>query len=149
MTTPTSPKAEAELLPCPCCGCKTAEVNHGYRDQQQFFYVTCEDCDVSIGWEPLAETAIRQWNTRYSAASSSVSLSRWIPVSERLPNENISVLAIGGKLTRPKVINFNNEKEGPLWSSTHPARGFWDDGYYMTDDVTHWQPLPPPPTEQS
>ena len=60
---------------------------------------------------------------------------RWIPVSERLPDNWESVLTIDiSKSTRDMVTAFYNP-EIRLWSS-HFSCDLW---------VTHWMPLPEPP----
>ena len=60
---------------------------------------------------------------------------KWIPVSERLPDNWESVLTIDiSKSTRDMVTAFYNP-ETSLWS-THFSCDLW---------VTHWMPLPEPP----
>ena len=60
---------------------------------------------------------------------------RWIPVSERLPDNWESVLTIDiSKSTRDMVTAFYNQ-ETSLWS-THFSCDLW---------VTHWMPLPESP----
>ena len=60
---------------------------------------------------------------------------RWVPVSERMPDNWESVLTIDiSKSTRDMVTAFYNP-ETSLWS-THFSCDLW---------VTHWMPLPEPP----
>lgn len=67
-----------------------------------------------------------------------ITIQEWIPVAERLPNyfEHVLINAPGNK---PSV-------------TVHEAHlrkdGLWDAGLYRYDmeDVTHWMPLPQPPT---
>lgn len=60
---------------------------------------------------------------------------RWIPVSERLPDNWESVLTIDiSKSTQDVVTAFYNP-ETSRWS-THVSCDLW---------VTHWMPLPEPP----
>jgi hypothetical protein len=67
---------------------------------------------------------------------------RWIPVSERLPDDGEGVLISGDDISflRGVGIAFHVTKI-PQWST--------DDGYYFHGDsykrVTHWMPLPIPP----
>lgn len=68
---------------------------------------------------------------------------RWIPVSERLPQEWWPVLGL---------IQYHDEKEPPaqqvLW---YLGNGHWREtwrGDMIESDVTHWMPLPEPPKEE-
>ena len=65
---------------------------------------------------------------------------KWIPVTERLPEEWWPVLGL---------IQFHDEKEPPvqqvLW---YLGNGHWREtwrGDMIESDVTHWTPLPEPP----
>jgi hypothetical protein len=66
---------------------------------------------------------------------------RWIPVSERLPEENVSVLVFtkDGKFDRAGMHVAILDEDGE-W---YPSHG---DGY-MFPVVTHWMPLPEPPND--
>lgn len=68
-------------------------------------------------------------------------LPRWIPVSERLPEENVSVLVFtkDGKFDRAGMHVAILDEDGE-W---YPSHG---DGY-MFPVVTHWMPLPEPPND--
>lgn len=65
--------------------------------------------------------------------------SRWIPVSERLPEVNESVFAYNGRTCA--IAYFNR---------LHEHWRLLDDPGYLIDDVTHWQPIliPSPPGSQ-
>lgn len=63
---------------------------------------------------------------------------RWIPVSERLPEDENHVLAA----TRNKKGNYNIVKA----YYCHDM-GVWAAG--MNNNVTHWMPLPPEPPKES
>ena len=67
---------------------------------------------------------------------------KWIPVTERLPQEWWPVLGL---------IQYHDEKEPPaqqvLW---YLGNGHWREtwrGDMIESDVTHWMPLPQPPRE--
>lgn len=68
---------------------------------------------------------------------------RWIPVTERLPQEWWPVLGL---------IQFCDKEEPPaqqvLW---YLGNGHWREtwkGNMVESDVTHWMPLPEPPKEE-
>lgn len=65
---------------------------------------------------------------------------RWIPVTERLPDENnrwVLCLCVGGAM---EVLRFDYTMRN--WDSQYPRR------CYMEKYVTHWMPLPEPPKEE-
>lgn len=74
---------------------------------------------------------------------------RWIPVTERMPDEDDEVLVLIG--ADCFVMRLVNKDKPDVWH--------WDGSYYMewqnfngTEhadicDVTHWMPLPQPPKE--
>ena len=70
---------------------------------------------------------------------------RWIPVTERLPEYGVRVLATDmyegddytGIWTREE---YKDDADG-CWYDDH---GWW----HAIDDVTHWMPLPEPPKEE-
>ena len=116
-----------ELQPCPFCGgtkiCTEKGINLNY----------CDNCS--------AESNVEHWNTRpiedalRKRIAELESAQRWVPVSERLPDNWESVLTIDiSKSTRDMVTAFYNP-ETSLWS-THFSCDLW---------VTHWMPLPEPP----
>ena len=70
--------------------------------------------------------------------ASSVTIQKWIPVTERLPKEGESVLVFG----------YWHEKFQPLMCYLSPHRkGEWFTTVagQQVYDVTHWMPLPEPP----
>ena len=74
---------------------------------------------------------------------------RWIPVTERMPEEDEDVLVFNG--AECFVMALVNKDKTDVWH--------WDGSYYMewqnfngtqhadVCDVTHWMPLPQPPKE--
>lgn len=58
---------------------------------------------------------------------------RWVPVSERLPNEGQAVLYSGHVCIGPFLGRYED--------STFYGRA----GFLHVSDVTHWMPLPPEP----
>jgi hypothetical protein len=69
---------------------------------------------------------------------------RWIPVSERLPEEGVSVLVWLADRSRA-VVAYRRDK---WWDGTDEELNFHS--YTKVDDAeapTHWMPLPPEPPE--
>ena len=108
-----------ELKPCPFCGgtkiCTEKGINLNY----------CDNCS--------AESNVEHWNTRPIEDALNARIAeleaaqRWIPVSERLPEEKQSVLAL--------------DRTGTAyhWEYSRSLSNIFV-GYY-----THWMPLPEPP----
>lgn len=70
------------------------------------------------------------------AAIAAADAAAWIKISDKLPDDNQDVLVA----TYERIVTadtFNMDDEGGYFSIT-------DDG-----DVTHWQPLPAPPTKEA
>jgi hypothetical protein len=61
---------------------------------------------------------------------------RWIPVSERLPDHKQSVLAVADREVTNTYYDVNFRK----WSQ---SKYYW----FPEGEVTHWMPLPEPPEE--
>lgn len=64
---------------------------------------------------------------------------RWIPCSERMPEENnrwVLCLCVSGAM---EVLKFDYTMWN--WDAQYPGR------CYMENYVTHWMPLPEPPKE--
>lgn len=82
-----------------------------------------------------------------------VTIQRWIPVTERLPEDRASVLChyngVFGQITR--IARFANCLESVNQYVFYDVKrsGFYiydsEIGYYEVNDVTHWMPLPEPP----
>ena len=64
---------------------------------------------------------------------------RWIPVTERLPEDNERVLTLGPK-GGIQVCRFRDSTPLLKWH-------FWTAGNARIATVTHWMPLPHPPKE--
>lgn len=66
-------------------------------------------------------------------AAMAAAVPRWVPVSERIPDEGVPVLAyIWDRIERAVL-------EGGTWCSGNNE--------WMTECATHWMPLPPPSKE--
>ena len=56
---------------------------------------------------------------------------KWIPVTERLPEQGQEVVVYDGGVIKPKVFCYL----------------FWDKNFTSWTRITHWMPLPEPPKE--
>lgn len=84
---------------------------------------------------------------------------KWIPVTERLPEEDGRYLTLYPLKTKPriwrhKVYGFAKDLvEVDKYEFNEHKSGFYgydgEYGYYEDKDVTHWMPLPEPPKEEN
>jgi len=76
----------------------------------------------------------------------------WIPVTERLPKEYETVLVATDGAVSAGEIRFPFESEGPeepwwmVFKDRRDTSPSWA-GMVSLNDVTHWMPLPAPPTD--
>lgn len=101
-----------------------------YRNNEPGRYDEYED--------PFTQFAWRAWQAAQP---------QWIPVSERLPTygDNVLIVADGEIETENQVFEFKKGK----FSSSDFFESNKDDGiYYYIREITHWMPLPAPPTNQ-
>lgn len=73
--------------------------------------------------------ALKAENARLRAAA------RWIPVGERLPDDNLSVLIY-------------IEEDNAILEAVYAHGIFWETSDFGLEGVTHWRPLPDPPEVQ-
>lgn len=73
---------------------------------------------------------------------------KWISVEERLPELDRGVLVYYGNLVRSYV--YVAEMKRHYDSETREWMDDWVEGpsAIVTEDVTHWMPLPDPPSER-
>lgn len=107
----------------------------------------------------LAEVALFLTNqcgkTDYSQtiedACSELSKHRWIPIEERLPEEDENVLVLIG--TECSVMRIVNRDKTDVWHWDGSYCMMWanwnDTEYADICDASHWMPLPEPPQEVS
>lgn len=77
-------------------------------------------------------------------------MSEWISIKNKLPDKNGEVLVSDGKEVWIKQFIATPDS---FCAFTKPSFCYWDnsgDGYYIKTRqvITHWMPLPPPPTEK-
>lgn len=118
--------------------------------QKEFFLlVGSSDIETFAGLDRACEA--------YAAALAEIEKLRkaqvpeqWIPVSERLPEHGIRVLAHG---------TYDNHPTSSFQLTAEVLGGRWNESPWIPSDtghlndwphviITHWQPLPAPPTPQ-
>jgi hypothetical protein len=112
-----------ELKPCPFCGAHAAWLTGR---------VGCESCEI---WSRNEST----WNLRDA--------SQWIPVSDRLPPDETSVVIFKDG----DIMIGELRWDVPHFEDNYSAFRYWDnpndDGQdWEWDSVTHWMPLPGVPS---
>lgn len=128
------------LRECPFCG-KNMQKRDWEPDSE--YIVWCQNCGA-IGPNELAiERSDEMWNLRRPEAELRARIAeleaqtRWIPVSERLPEDNVRVLIFDGN----GVAEAKHALSVKQWKTP--------DGYYYHglgyDWITHWMPFPEPP----
>lgn len=70
---------------------------------------------------------------------------RWVPITERLPDWNGEVMVVRKTRSRPEIVCFNNEPSNSRYGY-EILRGFWDK-VCINEEVSHWRPMPEPPEE--
>ena len=141
----------SELKACPFCGTSVVGIEHDglYR------WVECGNMDCNAAGKVFAfltdvgnadHIVANNWNTRPIEDGLRAELARltaelaelrektrWIPVSERLPEDSGQYIC---------AIRYNEEPK-KTWVEQRFWNIFWWDMY--TSIVTHWMPLPEPP----
>lgn len=92
----------------------------------------CVPGETCVNCRYIAQTDCMERLTADYMVANGVTVQKWIPVSERLPEENTAVLTY-----RESGINVEFR-----WH-----RG-WDNDEFTPCPVTHWMPLPTPPKEE-
>jgi len=87
-------------------------------------------------WEKEANEALKKFQTTVANKP------RWIPVTERLPDQNSGslyiCLIVGGEYDQLSWYELCDFAEGQFWIKDELYEG----------NVTHWMPLPDPPKEE-
>jgi prefoldin subunit 5 len=87
-------------------------------------------------YEEQIETLQRKTEQLESALEAEREKHRFIPVSERLPeNGDECLLVVDGEYVSEGIYSHNDERD------------YWINGFGFVDNVTHWQPMPDLPEE--
>lgn len=134
-------KNDQGLAACPCCGGEVA-----YVVQHPAYAYRCIECGLRTRNFVSKENAAAAWNQRADG---------WISVDEQLPIDdgyyNVTITSEDGKKF---TSTFCIDIDGDFYTWTSPTGVIVDSNiegifyYGGRVKVTHWQPLPEPPTEQ-
>lgn len=117
-----------KLKPCPFCGSTDLYQYIIPKDGKRRYHIICQKCRATSGGANTEEKADKAWNERQE--------SRWIPCSERMPEEytNVTVSFAHGTVTEL------------IYSKNGIFKGMYGD--YTTKIITAWMPLPEPYKEK-
>ena len=102
----------------------------------------CEECAYTSTFDCLAQCITD------TLIDNGVTIQRWIPVTERLPEDD---LPKDSKVKRIKVQVAYRTNGNWIVRTQVRAKGYWYgepdrwDWIKMSDPITHWMPLPEPP----
>ena len=124
----------AELKPCPFCGGTDIKIDRHIESRSptgELFTMCCCDCGATFPGRYRRELLVNAWNKRVDTSKPTQS---WIPVSERLPENEGTYFCLGHNGT-PFVCLLRNKKyEGYVWLRNTGTR--------VVDGITHWMPIP-------
>lgn len=116
------------LKPCPFCGGEATLKLMG--DGQYKCVCTYCNAGTDCGYKELSAA---QWNWRTGG---------WIREKKRLPNVGDWVLVFDGKRVQHAYMD-SSGRWAVCFTGSHGTV------YYVASPVTHWQPLPDPPMEDT
>ena len=155
--------AEQRHLYCENCARRKGMKNGKMRFVYEIGDAPCRSCGIgdvldAVEDFPSAdaiESTRKAYQMMAEAYEAEVTKSRWIPVTERLPEKGLEVLVFAeGKIDgffgdtaiaiskRCDFKIFTDSEGVEVWQSP------WQ--YFMTDyEITHWMQLPEPPKEET
>lgn len=126
-----------ELKNCPYCGGKAAIYSCTSGDDESGYYALWSACCIECGSKTddsiCSDAATEKWNTRADG---------WVSVGDRLPVAGAKVLIlleVGENIERGEYIGDGDFKGN--WCNRR--------GKNYCYKVTHWMPLPSPPSAKS
>jgi hypothetical protein len=129
----------------PCPHVEKKNVSEGFEEWWKY---CCNNFWPDVSTPDTA--ARRAWNSALASQES-----RWISVSDRLPEVNVPVLCAvisgyDGKLYVCALCRKEETYDEWLWCICNTSSNLEDASCYEADDdydVKYWQPLPPPPKD--
>ena len=129
-------KEAREILARQKAGCDDSEISgiarHGMR-------VIAKAREVISKMETTTQNGVAEKSSdaEVDIAENATTTPKWIPVTERLPEDDTDVLAYQNRGDESRIVPANY------------GRGVWFDGCFNceADHLTHWMPLPQPPKE--
>ena len=164
MNTKSVTKTEG-LPPCPFCGSEDYYITLTDNPFSYDTYSTahCSKCHATgpfvaesyLEDEPkptrdyMEAVAKEKWQTRpieddlRKRIAELEEAQRWIPVSDRLPEDGVAVLVAFTE--NPKDIDILTAKYYKHYAGFGGLDNWWNIEGWHTGNVTHWMPLPEPP----
>ena len=131
-----------KLKPVRCgCGGEARIVYIDGEDSEDTF-VECTRCRISIPVCPTEEEAIEDWNRAMGAKDIDVP-TKWIPVYEKLPENNRQVLVYAQSVHFALAKYDEMMEPDGTWKKQWVTFDAWKP-YYTIKNVIAWMPLPEP-----
>lgn len=104
----------------------------------------CAPKNIKSGWRgEKIEVAISQGNIADYLIAHGVTVQGWISVKDRLPEKDGKYLVARADGGKHSISVRKFRKEVPCWYTGYC--GHWE---RRTNGITHWQPLPEPPSNK-
>lgn len=143
-----------ELKPCPFCGNSAVLVNKDGIIDDPLEWVSCiEDSCMPVpirfskgAWNtrPIEDVLTAERDAARAEVERMREAQRWIPVEERLPNEGeLCLINIKSRISNAVILRMAviQKFDAGEYDWKDPQ-----DNYVWGGNITHWMPLPEPPS---